>query len=52
MMFDPQKLHPISYVSGFLASLKENVFPLIIAVFIVVTRGLDNFGTLHFQLFY
>ncbi len=50
MMFDPQKLHPISYVSGFLASLKENVFPLIIAVFIVITRGLDNIWELTFPI--
>ncbi|WP_192977948.1 PH domain-containing protein [Mammaliicoccus vitulinus] len=50
MMFNPQKLHPISYVSGFLRSLKENVFPLIFAVFIVMTRGLDNIGDLIFPI--
>ncbi|MDT3995583.1 hypothetical protein RPO40_11065, partial [Mammaliicoccus fleurettii] len=50
MMFNPQKLHPISYVSGFLQSLKENIFPLIIAVFLVITRGFDNIWDLTFPI--
>lgn len=49
-MFDPQKLHPISYISGFLKSLKENIFPLLIGAFIVITRGFNNFGELIFPI--
>lgn len=49
-MFDPQKLHPISYVSGLLSSIKDNIFPLIIGGFLVYSRGLDSFWDLLFPL--
>ncbi|HBV04945.1 MULTISPECIES: PH domain-containing protein [Mammaliicoccus] len=48
MMFNPQKLHPISYVSGLLQSIKSNLFPLIIGIFLVIRSGFDNIFELIF----
>lgn len=47
-MFNPQKLHPISYVSGLLQSIKSNLFPLIIGIFLVIRSGFDNIFELIF----
>lgn len=47
-MFNPQKLHPISYISGLLQSLKSNLFPLIIGIFLVIRSGFDNIFELIF----
>lgn len=49
-MFKPQKLHPISYVSGFFTNLKQNILPLVIAIGLIATRGLDNIGDLIIPL--
>ncbi|PNZ78951.1 PH domain-containing protein [Mammaliicoccus stepanovicii] len=50
MMFSPQKLHPISYVTDFVRSLKSNIFPLIIGLFSLFSNGLDNFWDAIFPL--
>ena len=35
MMFSPQKLHPISYISGLIEAFKQNI--IVIIVFLVLT---------------